>query len=1287
MGATRAEPAAALPAGARRTGASVAARLRAALLVLGAALALCLVGLVAYQAAAARVPQHRAALEELIRRQTGLEIRFTGLAVHWGWYGPEALFQEVELGEPNARSPLLRAPRLIIGLDAWRTLRSGHLEARRITLEAPSIDLAGEGPRPLRPAAKGAAGVRRPDAHSLGRWSGGEIHLSGGTLRIVLPGRTDADTLGISRAELRRVGAEWSAEAHLVLPPRLGADAHVSVQMHAKPDLSEISSANFTFEGRRLEVAAWAELAAITPRVSAPNSGSGDFQVRAAFEHGQLRSASGYVAAEALAWPAADTSDHQLAFDQLRSGWRLARRGGAWRLSLDALELSMPARAAVSGGTPVPVSTQVMHAAPTAHSVVIDFTADGQALSGRAQDAPVAPLVSLARWYIPHLAAKGLAIEGEARELSFDWNAHRPPGARLIGSAELRGLEFSDDSGDLALSRVSGHASLNESSLVLTLRARAARFALRGAPAALEGLGVEAYLTGTARPGGGWQLETQDLEVHRQGLSLRASGAVGFAADGSSPLIDTHLWLKDCDLSLLASALGPPALPALGPAAAALRSGRMERAELNWRGRLDETPWKVPGGGFAGSLVLRDAALRETESWPEASELSAQIEWRGAHFQAAIDHGRAEGFILSEGLADWDARADRAAHLSGRLAGDVQQLTTWLQSHPQAASWIPGLQSLDLHGNTVLDLEVALPPASAGHRRSVEPRVRAAAVLDGVQLRPVPGLPALEALRGTLAFTGGHLQRSTLTARWLGGPATLSVAERRDHGLTVLAVSGRGVMDVREAVQIAAGPGKDKAVSGTADWSAMLTVVPDAGGPRWQLHADSSLTGLTSRLPEPFAKSPAIALPLHLDWETSNDAAQLHLALGDRLAAVAALTRSADTWRIDRGAVRLGGGVPALPVEPTLLLDGNAGRLDLAACLALWRQASQDAALPPLHAHLAVSELRAGSQRFPQATLTAESAGGGGALSLQSAGLSGHARWPAVIDTEHPALVHLTRFNLAQPGDTQLGAELAAVLSPAAQVSVEELQWQGHTLGSLSAKLAVRDRELEASELALSGAAGEGRGTARCLEESCNLGFTLDSDDAAAALGAFGFAPELSARYAHLEGQLRWSPGVSAPLATLGGSLHMRLDEGAMTPTVDGMGMPFPLLSVPALLTGMHPGSGESPPPVLRFARFSADYELLDGEARTSGLHFDGDAEILVRGRIGLASGDYDQQAWILRGEDRLPAALRRLSPSPRVAALWLSLRDLWGGDGAGRARAALHLQGRWSDPIVTPLE
>jgi len=141
-----------------------------------------------------------------------------------------------------------------------------------------------------------------------------------------------------------------------------------------------------------------------------------------------------------------------------------------------------------------------------------------------------------------------------------------------------------------------------------------------------------------------------------------------------------------------------------------------------------------------------------------------------------------------------------------------------------------------------------------------------------------------------------------------------------------------------------------------------------------------------------------------------------------------------------------------------------------------------------------------------------------------------------------------------------------------------------------------------------------------------------------------------------------------------------------MGPAADGGAVPFALLSVPALLGGLTPVASQASPG-LRFARFSADYELLDGQAVTSDLHFDGDAEILVRGRVGLASADYDQRAWILRGEDRLPAALRRLGPGPGVAAVWLALRDLLGGEGVERSRAALSLRGPWTDPVVTPVE
>src|SRR5882762_9396245 len=133
-------PISAAPAPARRW-------LRVALLgTLGAGAVFALI-LFAYELARARVPQHRAALERLVRAQTGLDVRFTELGLRWGWYGPEAVFRHVELGEPGNSQALLRAPELVVGFDAWRTLRSGHPEAGRIELIAPEIDLSSGGGR------------------------------------------------------------------------------------------------------------------------------------------------------------------------------------------------------------------------------------------------------------------------------------------------------------------------------------------------------------------------------------------------------------------------------------------------------------------------------------------------------------------------------------------------------------------------------------------------------------------------------------------------------------------------------------------------------------------------------------------------------------------------------------------------------------------------------------------------------------------------------------------------------------------------------------------------------------------------------------------------------------------------------------------------------------------------------------------------------------------------------------------------------------------------------------
>src|SRR5215469_5328425 len=186
--------------------------------------------------------------------------------------------------------------------------RSGRLEAGRITLESPDIDLAGAPRSAVRVAVHTPADVRGAGARILTRWRGGEISISGGTLRTLLPGGTEPVTFGIRRAELRHLGADWSADAQVALPATLGASVAVALEMRGDPGLPEMASATLRLEGRRLELAAWGALAGIADARYLPRSGIGDLELRAAFVDGRLRSATGRVAAGALEWRT-DASD------------------------------------------------------------------------------------------------------------------------------------------------------------------------------------------------------------------------------------------------------------------------------------------------------------------------------------------------------------------------------------------------------------------------------------------------------------------------------------------------------------------------------------------------------------------------------------------------------------------------------------------------------------------------------------------------------------------------------------------------------------------------------------------------------------------------------------------------------------------------------------------------------------------------------------------------------------------------------------------------------------------
>jgi len=1189
---------------------------RATLMTLATAVALAALALFAYALAAARVPQYRATLESLVRAETGLDVRFSALSLRWGWYGPEAVFQDVELRERGAATLLLRAPQLVAGVDLWRMLRSGSPAIGRITLIDPDIDLTDPLAAPSgRDAPPGAA---LAPGRLLAGWHGTRIEVEGGTLRAAPAGVPLA--AGIRRLALRRSGSDWSAEGSLTLPQSLGTAVQAVARLHgATADPADLTG-TITLSTGRLRFAGWHALLAAAPAAGwLPEAGRGDVTVQLELARGVLARTYGSLEAAGLAWPSVVAPAAGFTLERLHADWELRGGGAAWLLS-------------------------------------------------------VKPRAAL------ELRLAGLALAATVGEASFDWSASRGRAERMHSSAQLRDLSISTPGGTHTLAGLSARLHGVGRRLTADLLAANARLSLKADPAFIgDALGVRAHLE--AEDGAGaWRVSSSGLEIRAGDARLELRGALTGENGGGRPRLDAEATLTQASVEQLRALIGAPALAALGAAAGALRSGRIERAELVARGPLDQPlPWHAAGQEFRGSLELSGATLAGGADWPPLHGLDARIDWQAAHVRARIGRAAAAGLQLSAARGEWDERDATLTRLSGRLEGPAQQALAWLRDHPQLAANVPQLGELGISGGALLAFDVRrVPGAWAAAPRYTS---RLTASLDGAALRPLAGVPGIDGLHGALSFADGHLQRSTVTGQWLGGPIALSVGERREQGALVLTLAGRGLLEVREAVAAAGGLGAEEGLlTGNAPWSAELRFLPAANDApaSWRVRADSNLVGVASALPEPFAKSAPAALPLRLELQGSGTAGQLKVALGERLHAVAAIARRGELWQIERGALSLAQPAPALPAAAEVRVEGSLERLDLASYAALWRALAGSPAWPALSVDLAAAQLLAGARSFPDVRVAAHTGAGDDELRLQSDELDALVRFPLTVDAAHPVTAHLERLDLAQLDPRGVGAAVAAALGPVLELSVGQLQWRGRSLGALTARVETGAATVTVRALQLSGAGDEARGSLECTAELCRANFSLESRAAAAMLARLGLRTDLDAAHAAVSGQLDWPAAGTPSLATTSGRIHLELEDGAMHRAglpAGAPALPLALLAVPGLVAAMGL-------PELRFVRLSADFSVGEGQALTRNLHLDGDTEILMQGRVGLLARDYDEQVWVLKGEERLPAAVRGLAAGPRVAALWMSLRDFLAG--GARERAAWRLRGTWDDPMVT---
>ena len=126
-------------------------------------------------------------------------------------------------------------------------------------------------------------------------------------------------------------------------------------------------------------------------------------------------------------------------------------------------------------------------------------------------------------------------------------------------------------------------------------------------------------------------------------------------------------------------------------------------------------------------------------------------------------------------------------------------------------------------------------------------------------------------------------------------------------------------------------------------------------------------------------------------------------------------------------------------------------RLDLPAYIAAWDQLRQDPAAPAVQAQLVAGELWAAGRSYSEVTLLTDRTAGAAELQLQSPDIAGVARWPAGKSGAHPLELHFTRLSV--PERTAAGGGLLAALGPATDLVIDDLIWEGHSVGRFAATL------------------------------------------------------------------------------------------------------------------------------------------------------------------------------------------------------------------------------------------
>ncbi|WP_404463257.1 YhdP family protein [Vreelandella aquamarina] len=702
------------------------------------------------------------------------------------------------------------------------------------------------------------------------------------------------------------------------------------------------------------------------------------------------------------------------------------------------------------------------------------------------------------------------------------------------------------------------------------------------------------------------------------------------------------------------------------------------------------------------ALEIAQGHLPIAPQWPRLEEVAGRLLWKGGVLQAEVERAQSQGVEVSQGAIRMEA--EQPLQLSGRLQSDGASLLSFVQAIPDIGM-LP-LSDLSVDGSIDGDIALVLPLENL---EALQLEINARPALSNVEDASLPiGLRRVGGALNWQQAGGEHALLGVLVGQWLGGDirAELLADERiaLQGDVDTSALWSLVELPVEQARQV---------ISGRTQWQGEVSL---AANPTLTL--ESRLLGITSALPEPFAKTGDQPWPWQLSAELESGRVSTQLA--DK---AAARFQRLDDGNLAMEAV-LGNAVqrPNWPSQPGWRLEAGVETLDpMAWHAALSPLMSEGASVSagdgestPLDISLRTDCLRFRDECFGAFSASGALSGQRAALELEGDMLSGRVDYQPT--SERPLDIAIRTLVLDRLLDLPAKQHDATAAAPDSWVDAIETQhapavaipgWLaelpngrlrladmsvgGTRFGPLTAYWQTDDRRFSLSPVGLTlgqlSLRGELIWEGNAVNSRTQADISIQGGDVGTALERLNQPVAMRSRTTDLTAQLTW-PGApwQMELSRAGGEMSADIRDGRFVTLESTPARLVGLLNFDNILRRLRFDFSDLTGQGTAFDRVHGTADVAQGQLLLRGpLQIDAPATTLtLTGSVNLLQRELDQRLGVtLPVSQSLPLAAIAVGAPIVGGALFIA--DQLFGDALDQATTIYYrVRGPWTSPQVT---